>query len=167
METCLGGRRRFIGQSLRRCLKPACISELIERAMARAALFFGQRFFRGQVSATYSMIAKVSQTVIAESALNDPTGAVLALAFAGVVASGSASLTEPLTDFVLDLGTPHVEPLTPDSFSLAIFDSAGVGIPTSFFDVFVQIDLTAADLRFKLSPPAGSRQSACATSWWL
>jgi potassium/hydrogen antiporter len=47
---------------------------------------------------------KVSQTVIAESALNDPTGAVLALAFAGVVASGSPSLTQPLTDFVVDLG---------------------------------------------------------------
>jgi cell volume regulation protein A len=47
---------------------------------------------------------KVSQTVIAESALNDPTGAVLALAFAGVVASGSASFTEPMVDFVVDLG---------------------------------------------------------------
>ena len=34
---------------------------------------------------------KVSQTIIAESALNDPTGAVLALAFAGVVLSGHAS----------------------------------------------------------------------------
>jgi cell volume regulation protein A len=47
---------------------------------------------------------KVAQTVIAESALNDPTGAVLALAFAGVVVSGSASLTEPLKNFVVDLG---------------------------------------------------------------
>src|SRR3954471_4211170 len=47
--------------------------------------------------------AKVSQTIIAESALNDPTGAVLALAFAGVVLSGSASLTAPLTDFLVDL----------------------------------------------------------------
>ena len=46
---------------------------------------------------------KVSQTIIAESALNDPTGAVLALAFAGVVLSGSASVTEPLKDFVVDL----------------------------------------------------------------
>jgi cell volume regulation protein A len=46
---------------------------------------------------------KVSQTIIAESALNDPTGAVLALAFAGVVLSGSASLTEPMVDFVVDL----------------------------------------------------------------
>jgi cell volume regulation protein A len=49
------------------------------------------------------MRPKVSQTIIAESALNDPTGAVLALAFAGVVLSGSASLTEPLKDFVVDL----------------------------------------------------------------
>jgi len=46
---------------------------------------------------------KVSQTVIAESALNDPTGAVLALAFAGVVLSGDASLTDPLEEFVVDL----------------------------------------------------------------
>jgi potassium/hydrogen antiporter len=46
---------------------------------------------------------KISQTIIAESALNDPTGAVLALAFAGVVLSGSASVTAPMTDFLLDL----------------------------------------------------------------
>ena len=46
---------------------------------------------------------KVSQTIIAESAINDPTGAVLALAFAGVVLSGSASLTHPLKEFVIDL----------------------------------------------------------------
>jgi cell volume regulation protein A len=46
---------------------------------------------------------KVSQTVIAESALNDPTGAVLALAFAGVVLSGKASLTTPMTNFLSDL----------------------------------------------------------------
>src|SRR6188472_4128774 len=38
--------------------------------------------------------AKVAQTIIAESALNDPTGAVL---------SGSASLTAPMTDFLVDL----------------------------------------------------------------
>jgi cell volume regulation protein A len=46
---------------------------------------------------------KLTQTLIAESALNDPTGAVLALAFAGVVASGHASLTTPLTKFAVDL----------------------------------------------------------------
>jgi cell volume regulation protein A len=46
---------------------------------------------------------KLSQTIIAESALNDPTGAVLALAVAGVVLSGGASLTAPLQDFVVNL----------------------------------------------------------------
>jgi potassium/hydrogen antiporter len=46
---------------------------------------------------------KLAQTIIAESALNDPTGAVLALAFAGVVLSGRASMTKPLRDFVVDL----------------------------------------------------------------
>jgi cell volume regulation protein A len=46
---------------------------------------------------------KVSQAIIAESALNDPTGAVLALAFAGVVLSGRASMTDPLQSFVVDL----------------------------------------------------------------
>jgi potassium/hydrogen antiporter len=54
------------------------------------------------------MRPKVSQTVIAESALNDPTGAVLALAFAGVVASGSPSLTKPMGDFIVDLGISTV-----------------------------------------------------------
>ena len=46
---------------------------------------------------------KVSQTIIAESALNDPTGAVLALAVAGVVLSGHASLIDPLQEFIVDL----------------------------------------------------------------
>jgi cell volume regulation protein A len=46
---------------------------------------------------------KVAQTIIAESALNDPTGAVLALVFAGVVLSGKASLTRPLLDFGFNL----------------------------------------------------------------
>jgi cell volume regulation protein A len=46
---------------------------------------------------------KVSQAIIAESALNDPTGAVLALALAGVVLSGSAPITDPLIEFVGDL----------------------------------------------------------------
>lgn len=51
---------------------------------------------------------KVKQTVIAESALNDPTGAVLALAFAAVVLSGNASLTDPMIDFLVDLGISTV-----------------------------------------------------------
>ena len=38
---------------------------------------------------------KVAQTVVAESAFNDPTGAVLALALAGVLLSGDSSLATP------------------------------------------------------------------------
>lgn len=47
--------------------------------------------------------AKVAQTVVAESALNDVTGAVLALALAGFVIEGGGSLASPLGEFVLDL----------------------------------------------------------------
>ncbi|HEX7300918.1 MAG TPA: cation:proton antiporter [Solirubrobacteraceae bacterium] len=43
---------------------------------------------------------KVAQTVVAESAFNDPTGAVLALAVAGALLSGHDSLTGPAGDFV-------------------------------------------------------------------
>ena len=47
--------------------------------------------------------AKVAQTVIAESALNDVTGAVLALALATFVIEGEGSLASPLGEFLLDL----------------------------------------------------------------
>jgi len=47
---------------------------------------------------------KITQTVVAESALNDPTGAVLTLAVAAVVLSGHVSVTETLWSFVEDLG---------------------------------------------------------------
>jgi potassium/hydrogen antiporter len=46
---------------------------------------------------------KIAQTVIAESALNDPTGAVLALAVAAFVLEGGGSFVSPFTDFVQDL----------------------------------------------------------------
>jgi cell volume regulation protein A len=51
---------------------------------------------------------KVAQTVIAESAFNDPTGAVLALAFAGVLISGENSLSGPAQDFIVNLGISTV-----------------------------------------------------------
>jgi cell volume regulation protein A len=51
---------------------------------------------------------KVAQTVIAESAFNDPTGAALALTFAGVVLTGSNSVTGPAGDFLVDLGISTV-----------------------------------------------------------
>jgi potassium/hydrogen antiporter len=44
--------------------------------------------------------ARVAQTVVAESALNDTTGAVLALALAGAVLSGKESVTAPAGDFL-------------------------------------------------------------------
>jgi cell volume regulation protein A len=47
---------------------------------------------------------KVAQTVVAESALNDVTGAILALALAGFVIEGKESVTGPLEEFVIDLG---------------------------------------------------------------
>ena len=39
---------------------------------------------------------KVAQTVVAESAFNDPTGAVLALALAGVLLTGDGSIATPV-----------------------------------------------------------------------
>ena len=51
---------------------------------------------------------KVAQTVIAESALNDPTGAALALALAGIVLTGESSVAEPVTEFAVDLGISTV-----------------------------------------------------------
>ena len=47
---------------------------------------------------------KIEQTAIAESALNDSTGAVLALVFAGVVLGGGTSVMDPAVDFIEDLG---------------------------------------------------------------
>jgi cell volume regulation protein A len=51
---------------------------------------------------------RVAQTVIAESALNDPTGAVLTLAILAMVSSGRASLSAPLEDFVTQLAISTV-----------------------------------------------------------
>jgi cell volume regulation protein A len=47
--------------------------------------------------------AKVTQTIVAESALNDVTGAVLTLALASFVIEGEGSLTSPFGEFVVDL----------------------------------------------------------------
>jgi potassium/hydrogen antiporter len=47
---------------------------------------------------------KVEQTAVAESGLNDATGAVLALVLAGVVLTGDTSVTTPAIDFLEDLG---------------------------------------------------------------
>jgi cell volume regulation protein A len=46
---------------------------------------------------------KVAQTVIAESAFNDPTGTVLTLTLASVVMAGSVDLADPLGEFAKSL----------------------------------------------------------------
>ncbi len=51
---------------------------------------------------------KVAQTLIAESAFNDPVGAVLALSLAGVLLSGDSSVGKPAAEFLLDLGISTV-----------------------------------------------------------
>jgi potassium/hydrogen antiporter len=48
---------------------------------------------------------KVAQTIVAESAFNDPTGAVLTLALAAGVAGAADSLGHTAVDFLVDLGT--------------------------------------------------------------
>jgi potassium/hydrogen antiporter len=51
---------------------------------------------------------KVAQTVVAESALNDVTGAILALSLVGVVVAGEGSVTGPVEEFVVDLAISTV-----------------------------------------------------------
>lgn len=51
---------------------------------------------------------KVAQTVVAESAFNDPTGAVLALTVAGALVSGKNSLAGPAGDFIGQLALSSV-----------------------------------------------------------
>jgi potassium/hydrogen antiporter len=51
---------------------------------------------------------RVAQTVIAESALNDPTGAVLALALAAGVLNGGTSVGEPVLQFASELAISTV-----------------------------------------------------------
>jgi cell volume regulation protein A len=51
---------------------------------------------------------RVAQTVIAESAFNDPTGAVLALAVAGALLSGDGGIGGPAADFLAELAISTV-----------------------------------------------------------
>ncbi|HEY7455515.1 MAG TPA: sodium:proton antiporter [Thermoleophilaceae bacterium] len=51
---------------------------------------------------------KLAQTIVAESAFNDPTGAALALTFAGVVLTGNNSISGPAGEFLVDLGISTV-----------------------------------------------------------
>ena len=61
------GRRTFIGNCRRSGRKPACISDAIARACARAAGSLGHKAAPGIFSARYSRIASDSQTRVAPS----------------------------------------------------------------------------------------------------
>jgi len=71
---------------------------------------------------------KVAQTVVAESAFNDPTGAVLALTLAGVLLSGEGSIAEPASEFVVDLGISTVIGILAGVLLAATISSRRTGI---------------------------------------
>jgi potassium/hydrogen antiporter len=71
---------------------------------------------------------KVAQTVIAESAFNDPTGAALALTLAGVVLTGSESVTGPAGEFLVDLGISTVIGIVAGVVLAAAISSHRMGI---------------------------------------
>jgi cell volume regulation protein A len=71
---------------------------------------------------------KVAQTVVAESAFNDPTGAVLALAFAGVLVTGDNSIAKPAEEFVVDLGISTVIGIVAGVLLAATISSRRTGI---------------------------------------
>jgi potassium/hydrogen antiporter len=71
---------------------------------------------------------KVAQTVIAESAINDPTGAALALALAGVVITGESSVGEPAMEFMVDLGISTVIGVVAGVGLAAVISSRRAGV---------------------------------------
>ena len=71
---------------------------------------------------------KVAQTVIAESAFNDPTGAALALTLAGVVLTGSDSVSGPAGEFLVDLGISTVIGIVAGVVLAAAISSHRMGI---------------------------------------
>jgi cell volume regulation protein A len=72
--------------------------------------------------------SKLTQTIVAESAFNDPTGAALALALAGVVISGDASVAEPVTEFAADLAISTVIGVVAGVALAAVISSRRTGI---------------------------------------
>jgi potassium/hydrogen antiporter len=71
---------------------------------------------------------KLAQTVIAESAFNDPTGAALALTLAGVVLTGSDSVSGPAGEFLVDLGISTVIGIVAGVVLAAAISSHRMGI---------------------------------------
>jgi cell volume regulation protein A len=71
---------------------------------------------------------RVVQTVIAESAFNDPTGAVLALAVAGALLSGDGGIGGPAGEFLVELGVSTVVGIVAGVLLSATISSHRAGI---------------------------------------
>jgi potassium/hydrogen antiporter len=71
---------------------------------------------------------KVAQTVIAESAFNDPTGAVLALAVAGALLSGDSGIGGPASEFLVELAISSVVGILAGVLLSATISSRRTGI---------------------------------------
>jgi cell volume regulation protein A len=71
---------------------------------------------------------KVAQTVVAESAFNDPTGAILALTLAGALISGEGSIADPVVDFVGELAISTVLGIVAGVLLAATISSHRTGI---------------------------------------
>lgn len=71
---------------------------------------------------------KVAQTVIAESALNDPTGAVLALTIAAMVLTGDHSVAQPIGEFATAVGESAAVGLVAGVVLAAVICTHRVGI---------------------------------------
>ena len=95
---------------------------------------------------------KVAQTVIAESAFNDPTGAALALTLAGVVLTGSDSVSGPAGEFLVDLGISTVIGIVAGVVLAAAISSARSGIWRESAAIAV---LTVVTISFFSSDTAG------------
>jgi cell volume regulation protein A len=71
---------------------------------------------------------KLAQTIVAESAFNDPTGAALALTLAGVILTGEDSLAGPAGEFLVDLGISTVIGIVAGVVLAAAISSERMGI---------------------------------------
>ncbi len=71
---------------------------------------------------------KVAQTLVAESAFNDPIGAVLALALAGALISGGGSIADPVADFAGELAISTVLGIVAGVLLAATISSHRAGI---------------------------------------
>ena len=65
---------------------------------------------------------------VAESALNDVTGAILALSLVGFVIQGEGSVTGPLEEFLVDLGISRMRLLTNNPVKRAGLEGYGLDI---------------------------------------